>query len=406
MPRASTNFVTVLLLMVAAACGGRDATVAAVTVDTLANGAVRTMSSAPTAPGSVTLEHLLDIQPPVDDSTELMNPRGLAVADDGSVLVSESGAGHIKVFGPTGGFQRSIGRRGQGPNEYEVAFIAVRGDTLLVQDPEVARLSRVLWRSGSYLNSVRTGCCYWSSFGVDAEGRAWVRSISQAPDTTFRHRQGFFRVGVTRDVIDTVFAYERKDLPEQPYWEIRSGSDLQMMMVIPLQPRAYYEVDPTGTLLTGWSGEYSLRETTDGRDTVAIFGRSYTPVPVASNEKQRIVEDRIARQLANGRQGGPDEATYRKAFDASLIPDQQPAYTNVAVDKMGRRWLQVPTADTSVVQFDVFSRDGRWQDTVRLSRRDWPNEGVWAAWGRDRVAVRLEDEDGRPLIRVFAIRQR
>lgn len=394
-------------LAAAAACGGDPSPTAAVTVDTLANGAVRTVSHAPTAPGSVTLERLLDIQPPEDDSTELINPRGLAVADDGSLLVSESGAGHIKVFGPDGSFRRIIGRRGQGPNEYQVPYLALRGDTLLVQDPDLARLSRVLWRTGEYLGSVHTGCCYWSPFDVDRSGRAWVYNVLQAPDTTFRQRQGFFRVGAAGDQVDTVFAYERRDLPEPPFWLLKMGP-AEMMMAVPLQPRVYFEVDPSGALLTGWSGEYSIRETSDGRDTLSLFGRDWTPIPVTAAEKQRLVDARIAAQLSDGSGGrrGPDEATYRKAFDPSLIPDRQPAFTDLSVDRSGRRWLQVPTRDSSRVQFDVFSRDGRWMDSVTVAAGDWAGEDVWAAWGLDRVAVRLVDADGRPLVRVFAIRQR
>jgi len=379
--------------------------VRAVAVDTLANGAVRTISSAPTAPGSIALERLFDLQPPVDDSAELMDPRSVALADDGSVLVSESGAGHIKVFGPTGEFQRAIGRRGQGPNEYEVAFITVRGDTLLVQDPQVARLSRVLWRTGEFLNSLRTGCCYWAAINADDSGRVWVRTTGTAPDTTFRYRQGFFRVSVSGASLDTFFVYLPRDLPELPYWTLR-GDRFEMSMSVPLQPQPYYTVEPSGHVLTGWSAEYRIRETRDGRDTVSIFGRESSPLSVPAAEKQRLVDERIAQQLENPGPGGPDAAAYRKAFDVTLIPDQRPAYLDLAVDRLGRRWLQVPTDDSTRVRFDVFSHDGRWVDTVGVAAADWPREGIWASWGRDRVAVRLEDEDGRPLIRVFAIRQR
>lgn len=387
------------------ACGGERGSASAVTVDTLANGAVRSISHVATAPGTLALERLLDIQPPADDSTELINPRSIAVAHDGSVLVSESGAGHIKVFAADGSFRRSIGRRGQGPNEYEVAYLAVVGDTLLIQDPNLTRLSRVAWRSGEYLGSVHTGCCYWSPFGVDGAGRAWVYNILQAPDSTLGRGQGYFRVGASGAAIDTVFAYERRGLPEAPYWVLKMGR-AEMQLAVPLQPRVHFEVDPTGTLLTGWSGEYSIRETSDGRDTVSLFGRDWAPTPVTRDDKQRLVDARIAAQLSEGAGQGPDEATYRNAFDPSLIPDRQPAYTALSVDGTGRRWLQVSTGDTTQVRFDVFSRDGRWLDSVSLPADAWPREDAWAAWGLDRVAVRLEDAEGRPLIRVFAIRSR
>lgn len=395
---------TTLGALATLACGGDGAATAAVTVDTLPGGIVRTMSSAPTAPGSLALVSVLEIQPEPDTPEEILNPQSVAIADDGSVVISESGQGQIKVFGPDGAFVRSFGRRGSGPNEYQAAFIAIHGDTLLIQDPQASRLSRVLWRTGEFVDQVVSVCCYWTSLNVDASGHAWVYSIGSAPDSTYEHSQGFLRIPVTAGPIDTIWAYERKGLPKPPFWEIRVGDQMQMAMAIPFQPRAHFTPDPAGRLLTGWTGEYSIRESTDGRDTVALFGRAWTPEPVDASEKQRLVDARVEAQL-RGR-GPVDEATYRKAFDPAMIPDQRPAYSLLHVDRSGRRWVELETADSTRKSFDVFSRDGRWLDTVHVARELWPRESYRVAWGRDRMVVSQEDEDGRPLLRVFRIEER
>lgn len=405
MPRPHPFVALALCALPLLACGGEGGSSATFTVDTLPGGIPRTMSSAPAAPGSLALVPVRDIQPEPDSPEEILNPQSVAIADDGSVLVSEQGQGQIKVFGPDGSYQRTIGRRGSGPNEYQVAFIALRGDTLLVQDPQGSRFSRVLWRSGEFLNQLVSVCCYWTNINVDGDGHAWIYSIAQAPDTTFPHSQGFLRIPATSGPVDSLWAYERKDIPEPPYWDIRQGDQLQMRMAIPHQPRVHFVPDPTGRLLTGWSGEYSIRESTDGRDTVAIFGRAWTPEPVAASEKQELVDEMIRRQL-EGNRSGPDEATYRNAYDPSLIPNTRPAYGTIFVDRSGRRWLQLSSADTTQVQFDVFARDGRWLDTVRLPRSQWPATSFRTSWGRGEVAVAMEDEDGLPLVRVFAIRER
>jgi hypothetical protein len=401
--RRAVGYLAVVCAGALAACGDDAASTTTVTVDTLPGGIVRTMSTGPTAAGSLALVSILEIQPEADSPAELLNPQSVAMADDGSVLVSESGQGQIKVFGPEGAFQRSIGRQGSGPNEYRAAFITVRGDTLLVQDPQTSRLSRVLWRTGAFIDQVVSACCYWTPIHVDGAAHVWVYTINEAPDTTFSHSQGFLRIPVTAGPIDTVWAYERKGLPKPPFWEIRQGDRTQMSLAIPLQPFALFEADPAGRLLTGWTGEYSIRESTNGRDTVALFGREWTPEPVAASEKQRLVDARIARQLQD--RGPIDEATYRRAMDPALIPDQRPAYTRVHVDRTGRRWVELAGADTTAKHFDVFSRDGRWLDTVLVPQELWPAESYRVAWGTDRVAVAMEDENGLPLLRVFAIRR-
>lgn len=398
------TFPVLLAAVLSISCDGEASVTTTVQVDTLPGGIVRTMSSGPTAPGSLALVSMLEIQPEADTPAELLNPQSVAVADDGSVLVSESGQGQIKVFGPDGSLQRTIGRRGSGPNEYQAAFIAVRGDTLLVQDPMSSRFSRVLWRTGEFLTQMVSVCCYWTPLGVDASGHAWVYSINRAPDSTFTHSQGFLRIPATPGPVDTLWAYERKGLPKPPFWEIRAGNQVQMAMAIPFQPRAVFAPDAAGRLLTGWSGEYSIRESTNGRDTVALFGRTWTPDPVAAAEKQRLVDVYVERQLRS--RGPVDEATYRKAMDPTMIPDQRPAYVLLHVDRSGRRWVELESADSTRKSFDVFARDGRWLDTVHVPRSLWPSESYRTAWGSDRVVVSQEGEDGRPLLRVFRIEAR
>lgn len=386
-----------------AACAESSDRAAAVVVDTLPGGIPRTMSSAPTAPGTIRLVELAPIQPEAESAEELLQPTSVAVADDGSVIVADRGSGQIKVFDADGRFVRAFGRKGSGPNEYQVAFLAVRGDTLLVQDPQVSRLTRVLWRSGSLIDQVNSPCCYWMPINVDADGYAWLPSGGRPDDSTFTHFQGFVRVPTTAGPTDTVWAYERPGLPEQRYWEIRAGDRMMMSMTIPFQPRAVFTTDPTGHLLTGYTAEYSIRESRDGRDTVAVFGRTWRPEAVAEGEKQQLVDARIARQTASP--GPVDEATYRRAMDPGLIPDQRPAYSLIHVDRSGRRWVELDNADSLRKRFDVFSREGVWLDSVYVARADWPEESYAVAWGRDRLAIPDEDADGRPLIRVFAIRR-
>jgi hypothetical protein len=387
-----------------AACGESSARAASVVVDTLPGGIPRTMSSAPTAPGSIQLVELAPIQPAAESPEELLQPTSVAVADDGSVIVADRGSGQIKVFDADGRFVRAFGRKGAGPNEYQVAFLAVRGDTLLVQDPQVSRLTRVLWRSGTLIDQTNSPCCYWVPIDIDADGYAWLRNGSSPDDSTFTHYQGFVRVPVSAGPSDTLMAYERKGLPAQQAWEIRLGDRMQMSMAIPFQPRAHFTPDPTGRLLTGYSGEYSIRETRDGRDTVAIFGRTWTAEPVSADEKQQLVDARIARQTESP--GPVDEATYRRAMDPGMIPNQRPAYSLLHVDRSGRRWVELDNADSLRKRFDVFSREGVWLDSVHVARAAWPAESYAVAWGRDRLAIPDEDADGRPLIRVFAIRRR
>jgi hypothetical protein len=127
---------------------------------------------------------------------------------------------------------------------------------------------------------------------------------------------------------------------------------------------------------------------------------------VSADEKAQIVEERVAevRQTAGS---GVAESAIRAAFDPAMIPDARPAWDAFWVDAGGRTWVRAGTSDTTVVEFDLFDERGRWLDVLRIDAHGWPRS-TWAslALGRDRAAVILEGEDGRPLVRVYSIERR
>lgn len=392
-------------LLTLAACGDAASRTAAVVVDTLPGGIPRTMSSAPLEPGRWTLELAREIQPAEEADGELMNPQSVALAEDGSVLVAETRPAVIKVYGPDGTYLRSIGGDGAGPGEFRVAWITVRGDTLVVQDPMNVRATLFDWREGRLLRSVSTTCCYWAPIDVDGSGRAWLRQMASAPDSSRSFSQAYVRLPLAGGASDTVFAYERAGLPRSPTWTLRVGGLAQMLMPVPLTPQAYYVVEPRGGLLTGWSGEYSLRVSRDGQDSIAVFGRVWTPPALDAAERDRLHEAAVRSVTQNNPNW--DAVSVRESFDRNLMPSTRPAFEFLYADEAGRRWVRLSQGDTTRIALDLFDGEGRWLDSLGVAESQW-NPTAWAPvdFGSREVAVVAEGEDGRPLVRVFAIRRR
>ncbi|MBX3132575.1 MAG: hypothetical protein KF689_04175 [Gemmatimonadaceae bacterium] len=329
------NRLALALPLLSIACGGETASTSSIVVDTLPGGIPRTMSSAPLEPGRWSLELVREIQPDADAPGELMRPQSLALADDGSVIVAESRPSQINFYAPDGSFVRTIGREGAGPGEFQAAFIAVRGDTLVVQDPSNARLTLIDWRKGSTLATQHSTCCYWAAVGTDQDGRAWLRMMAPLPDSTRPYGQGYIRQPLSGGAADTAFVYERAGLPKANYWVLRVGNQTRMSMPVPLSPQAHYLIEPRGYVLSGWSAEYSLRVSRNGRDTVAVYGRQWTPGSVTSAERDRLYEEAVARVASSGERW--DAATIRNSFDKAAIPSARPAYEFLHSDEAGRR---------------------------------------------------------------------
>ncbi|HRP07322.1 MAG TPA: 6-bladed beta-propeller, partial [Gemmatimonadales bacterium] len=149
---------TALLL---AACANDSTPESLVTIDTLPGGIPRVISSAPVDSGHWSLVHLHDIQPGEGEPGELGQPSDVALGDDGRLYVVESSPIGIMVFDSDGKYLRTIGRSGGGPGEFNSAFVAVRGDTLAVQDPSQSRGTTIDLRNDSVISIVSTSCCYW-----------------------------------------------------------------------------------------------------------------------------------------------------------------------------------------------------------------------------------------------------
>ena len=149
-------------------------------------------------------------------------------------------------------------------------------------------------------------------------------------------------------------------------------------------------------MLHGWTGEYEVIASRDGRDTTRIFGRSWTPEPLADARRDAEYEQRVA-ETARGME--IDEVTVRNSFDKSLIPSTLPAIAGVAVDLDGNTWV-MRDADSLQTRFDVFDPAGVLLGEVRA-----PGEiSTWrTAWGRGVMYTRIDTEEGLPRIVRFRI---
>lgn len=406
--RAHVAIPMAMLLVIASACGdaASRATDDFAAIDTLPGGVVRTLSVAPAERARWAIELLHVVQPADGEPGELLDPGDLALTEDGRVLVADEGAGHVSVYDADGNFVRTIGGKGEGPGEFRSAWLAVHGDTLFVQDPQVARGSTFRISTGEFLTSRHTACCYWAPLGVDGQGRAVMPMMRSESDTTIGPAAWFVRAAFGANTTDTVRVPQRPVSGKAPVWELRDGELLRGTVLVPLVPRDVPVADPRGGFITAWTGEYQLRVSRDGQDTVTLFGRSHTSARVTMPEKQAMVDARVT-EMRSRTQGGMPEASLRSAFDPDLIPDVRPPFETFHVDPLGRTWVRRSLADTTVVELDLFSADRRWLDVVRVSGSLWPST-TWAsiAWGADRVVTSGEDEAGRPLLRVFRIVRR
>jgi hypothetical protein len=389
-----------LCALFAASCASEGSTEELVTIDTLAGGIPRVFSSGPTEEGRWKLVHDFDLQPALGTEGELFNPQDLSLGDDGRIYVSEDNPPIVKVFSPDGKFIRTIGGEGDGPGEMRVAFIAARGDTLVVQDPQNIRATSFNVSDGSVISIRPTVCCHWHRITIDDSGRAVARMAANGgvgPGSP----GGFLRfpIGGTAAESLVVMAPALEEEPKR--WEV-NGAQFSFRRNAPLQPQPNHAPLPNGRFVAGTSNSYWLRVTANGTDTIMVFGRPETRAVVNGTEKQALVDAIVEQTLVN--MPGTEETALRESFDKSSIPDVRPAWETFWSDAAGRVWVRLSSPDTLAMHLDLFDSSGRWLDTVSIA------EPLLATttyrpmfWGHDRVAFSLQDEDGLPLVRIYRL---
>jgi hypothetical protein len=386
-----------LFLIGLTACGGAAASSLAIAVtDSLPGGIPRVLSAGPTSwtdsSGAALVEQNRFSGEDGTDA-ELGEPRSIAVDAQERIYVVDSKPAAIKVFTATGELVRTIGREGEGPGEFRVGFIAVRGGHLVLHDPAVARTS--VWdTAGTFIRSWHSSCCYWSDIQLDRAGRIYVPSMVQTKDGEPARGVPYVRWSLEGVVVDTLWVPPPRE--KEKYWTItqkRDGKTVGMMSTsIPFRPGQTHTLHPDGGLIHGWTSEYLVMRSTTGKDTTSVFGRSWTPDPVTAERRNGELETRVKNSADNY-----GEENVRAAFKLEDIPATLPAIMNLRVHDSGRVWVRrYAVADTTKSYFDVFDSTGAYLGpvTVPFKMSDWGRQ----AWTKDGVVTIIEDEEGRPTV--------
>lgn len=388
---------SISLVAALTACSGAKAggTLAKIRTDTLPNGVTRILSEGPTAWAAsqpATLVEEVRFQGEDGTPSELGEPRDLAVDGLGRIYVVDGKPAAIKVFSPDGQFIRTIGRDGEGPGEFRVGFIAIKGEHLVLQDPRVSRLS-VFDTSGTFLRSWQSTCCYWSWIQIDDAGLVYVPSMANTKPTDPPRGTPYVRWTLDGVAKDTVWVPYQKS---EKLWTltVTEGGKMRMSMSmgVPFMAAMISGLHPQGGVVYGWNGRYEIVRSRTGADSLLVFGRDWTPDPI-SDERRSAEREAMVKRTGNG----IDPATVRSAFKLDDIPRSLPAYEALKVDPSGRVWARrYAISDTTRTSFDLFDSTGAYLGPVETPV-GLPAYGV-QAWTPNGVVAVVEDQDGRPTI--------
>jgi hypothetical protein len=258
--------------------------------------------------------------------------RSFAVGEDGTLYVLEARENEVRVFDGSGAFLRTIGRRGQGPGEFERANgVALTPDGhLWVYAPGARRLAQFTTTGEfvrNYIPPVNSWGWIWTG-GISPDWRLYDHQILRA-DT-----------GDVRAIVATDLRTERADtlaIPSCPatshgYYSFPRGS-----MGIPFGTGRLHALDAARAVV--WCvdtreirvHEYPIGATDPTRTLVAIV----PPEPVTAAERDSAIAsvERFKEQVGDA------------PTDYSLIPPVKAVVEGVSMDDRSRVWVRARTAE-------------------------------------------------------------
>ncbi len=339
---------------------------------------------------------------------------GLAVADDGTVVLVDRQVPALRTYDPSGVHVRTFGGPGGGPGEYESpdGGVAVLKDgRIALRDPGNGRVmvfdrsgeESETWRLRGGFSTSRTmyrdreGVLYTSLLvDPEAEIRDWVVGLSQIrPD------------GTPGDTL----------IPPDPGVEVpvlRAEAENSVSQTpVPFSPSVEWTLDGDGRFVWGITDRYTLHGfTPEGRPLRIV--RDAESVRVAGGERA-YEERRVTRNLQSTEPSwswnGPD------------IPDRKPLWRDVFVSDEGRFWVRRHTPAREVenpgydpdlegseetewtepVVFDVFSPEGEYLGPVRAPEGFYPS--VQPVFRGDQVWAVVRDQFDLPRVVRFRLEE-
>lgn len=302
---------------------------------------------------------------------------GIAMDAKGTVYVSDREEHKIWVFDARGRSVRGIGRRGQGPGEFQAPTgLAIGPDnklyvrdqnnvTRFAAEEQTGRLAKydTRFNGGAYNDWLST-----LASRFDAQGRMYYPNFNQGGLTTRMGQWWIFSPAGAR--VDSIAVPFIEDTP--PAWasvrlSASGGRLLRGMNHVPFAGLPAWDVTPRGTVIYTSGREYVLREVDRAGRVIREIRHHAPPLRIPAGERNdslaalRARRDSVANIPRTQVTGVPDEVW------ALQLPETYPPIRNVFAAQDGLLWVRrwIPNGQARTV-FDVFESDGRFKTVAEL----------------------------------------
>lgn len=326
----------------------------------------------------------------------------LALPGD-EVAVVDAGASEIRVFSGSGAYLRTLGRRGEGPGEFNgISWVQLVDDTLVAYSSGQRRITMLALDGSMHATIIPrpAGEGVSASPLTRAGNGSWVVRAGRlrlAQQVAVQPEGAAPPSGVTRDTTGVGFLPVSGEgpvnfvvkIPGQPMVGVPGGPVGVGAFSAPLAVARVGDRVAVVDLESGALWWFSAGGTEESRADIAVPRR---PLPLAA-------VDSIRRAAMERSQSPREQAMMELMFSSEAAPPQYPMFRSLLADGTDQLWLEEWQLELPPsARYQIVGVDGSWRATVSMPIGFTPT-----AIGPDWVLGVHRDEDGLQRVMRYAL---
>jgi len=298
------------------------------------------------------LEEDLSIGNEEDENYLFYRARDIQVDMEGNIYVLDSGNHRLQVFDKNGKYLRTIGKRGQGPGEFNTPLCLQLDDetgNIFVAD-YMSMTIIIFEKEGKYIDKDIHHAEPLNDFYVDYDGCIWGKFSLPGIDTYHFIKKLSLEGKVEKTFAEIPYPIQRIEISRTS--EGNRGTLSAYMVNTGYEDDLFISKVDNHTFVYGHSKKYELVAVDKSGKTLFIIRKEESPIKITNSER-----DRVINQIKEGimKQG-------HYIPDVSLkFPDYMPYFYSIITDDKGRIYARKNPASrepNTNHEYDVFSKEG------------------------------------------------
>jgi hypothetical protein len=261
-----------------------------------------------------------------------VGPSGIVCDPAGNAYVLDFSDNNIKKFDASGKFLKVIGRKGQGPGEFNMpTVLAFAKDKLVVYDMGNRRLC-AFSTDGEFVKAENDAAYSGRVWGLRAlpSGEIVLETEKIYFNEPDKPQDRFLEI-LTPDLKPKKTVYSQPVLRNK-YMRTQSG-----MFNIP-QPfcaDVFWDVSPSGDIVVGFSAKYEISVLSSDGAVISTFSHPYEPIKVTAEDEKSFFDGMTYTTGTGIQHGAPEHIVKNTTF-----PKFKPAFHALVVDSDGNILVQ------------------------------------------------------------------